>query len=89
MGRNNIVKILVSPNLTQRFNTMTIIIPPSYVVVIYELILTFIERGKRPRMMNTILKEKSKVGGLTLPIFKIYYKATVIKQCGIGERIDK
>ena len=36
-------------------------------------------RGKRPRRGNTVFKVKCNAGGLTLPSFKAYYKAEVIK----------
>lgn len=36
-------------------------------------------RGQRPRIGDTVLKEKDKAGRRTLPDFKIYYNATVIK----------
>ena len=35
-----------------------------------KLTLKLIQKGKRPRIVNTILKEKIKVGELTLPGFK-------------------
>ena len=55
---------------------------------IHKLTLKFMWRGKRPRIPNMTLKE-NRVIELTLPNFKTYYKATVSRQCGVGERIYK
>ena len=64
--RHNIVRMSVLI-LICRSKACLIKIPAHYLVDCDKMILNLTWRGKRPKIANTVMKEKNKVGRLTIP----------------------
>ena len=77
--RTNIVKMSMLHRAIYTFNAIPIKLPSTSFTEVEQIVLKICGEPEKTRNNKRNVEKKTKAGDITVPIFKLYYKAVIIK----------